>query len=238
MDSARRAAFLTGVLFIITFVTSIPALLLFDPVINDADYVIGAGDDNRIFLGAFLEIVLIVANIGTALVPFAILRRWNERLALSYVAARIMECVFIAVGVLAVLSVVTLRQSYEGTGGNSAALLTTARSLVAVKDWTFLLGPGFVVGIGNGLILGYLMYRSGLMPRQLALFGIVGGPLVCVAGILVLFDVFELGGAGQFILTVPEIIWELSIGLWLTFKGFRSSPVVASYNQQLAAEAV
>jgi hypothetical protein len=122
--------------------------------------------DNRIFLGAFLELLLIVANIGTAVVLFPILRRQNEILALGYVIARVVECVFIAVGILAVLTVVTLGEQRSGVDAGEIAY-----ALAALKDWTFILGPGFVVGIGNGLLLGYLMYQSGLVPRQLAVFG-------------------------------------------------------------------
>ena len=215
----------TGVLYLITFATAIPALLLFGPVLDDpGGYVTGAGEDNRILFGGFLELLLIVANVGTALALFPVLRWQNEGLALGYVAARIVECIFIAIGLVAVLAVVTLRQDASEDAG---ALTAAAEALVAVKDWTFLFGPGFVVGIGNGLMLGYLMYRSGLMPPRLALFGLVGGPLVCISGVLVLFDVFELGSAGQFVMTIPEIIWELSIGIYLTVWGFRPTAVKA-----------
>lgn len=215
----------TGVLFIITFITAIPALLLFDPVLSDPGYVTGAGADNRIFLGATLELALIVANIGTALTLFPILKRQNESLALGYVAARVIECVFIAVGILSVLAVVTLRQ--EATSSDAGALVAVSQALVAVKDWTFLLGPGFVVGVGNGLLLGYLMYRSGLVPRPMSVLGLVGGPLVCASGIAVMFGVFELGSVWQFIATIPEIAWELSLGIYLTVKGFKPAPIIA-----------
>jgi hypothetical protein len=116
---------------------------------------------------------------------------------------------------------VTLRQEPAGADAE------LAESLAAIKDWTFLLGPGFVVGVGNGLLLGYLMYRSGLVPRPMAVLGLVGGPLVCASGIAVLFGVFDQGGAGQGIATLPEFLWELSLGIWLTVKGFRPSPVLA-----------
>jgi hypothetical protein len=218
----------TGVLFIITFITAIPALLLFDPVLNDNRYITGAGADNRIFLGATLELLLIIANIGTALALFPILKRQNEGLALGYVAARVVECVFIAVGILSVLAVVTLRQgATTGQGADVGALVVVGEALVAVKDWTFLLGPGFVVGVGNGLMLGYLMYRSGLVPRPMSALGLVGGPLVCASGLAVMFGVFELGSVWQFIATIPEIAWELSLGIYLTVKGFKPAPIIA-----------
>jgi len=223
-ENPQNVARITGVLFLITFVTAIPALLLFDPVLNDSGFITGAGADNRIFLGATLELLLIVANIGTAVVLFPVLKRQNESFALGYVAARIAECTFIAVGILSVLAVVTLQQK---STADAAALGAVGEALVAVKDWTFLLGPGFVVGIGNGLLLGYLMVRSALVPRRMAMLGLVGGPLVCASGIAVMFGVFEPGSAGQFICTIPEIAWELSLGIYLTVNGFRPSPIIA-----------
>ncbi len=221
----RRTALAAGVLFIITFITSIPALLLFGPVLDDPGYITGAGHDGRIFLGATLELILIIANIATAIVLYRILKRQSEGLALGFVAARIMECVFIAVGILSVLTVVTLRQ--DTSGADAGSLRVAGQTLVAIKDWTFLLGPGFVVGIGNGLMLGLLMYRSGLMSRRLALLGIVGGPMLCACGVAVMFGVIDQGGLAQALATIPEILWEASIGLVLTFKGFRPSPLLA-----------
>jgi hypothetical protein len=221
----RRISFWFGVLYLITFATSIGALLLFQPVLDDPQgYIAGAGADNRIYFGALLELILIIANIGTAIVIFPIVKRQNEIMAVAYVAARIMECVFILVGILAVLAVVTLRHD---AGADAAALGGLAESLAAIKDWTFKLGPGFVVGIGNGFILGYLMYKSGLMPRGLALLGLIGGPLQTLAGIGVLFDLYEAGGPVQGIATIPEIIWELSLGIYPLVWGFKSSPILA-----------
>ncbi len=222
-EATRRSARITGVLFLITFITSIAALALFQPVLDDPEgYIAGGGADSRIYLAALLELLLIVANIGTAVVPFASFRRQNETLALGYVAARIIECVFIAVGILAVLAVVTLRKD---VGADAASLGGYAESLAAIKDWTFLLGPGFVVGIGNGLILGSLMYRSGLVPRKMAMLGLIGGPLIILSGIGVLFDLFAAGGPVQGIATIPEFFWELSLGIYLTVKGFRTHSI-------------
>ena len=223
LDEARRIGRVFGVLYLITFATSIPALWLFQPILDDpAGYVAGAGDDNRIFLGITLELLLIISNIGTALVPYPLLKRQNETIALGYVAARIVECTFILVGILAVLSVVTLQQ--EDAGGDEGAL---AYTLAALKDWTFLLGPGFVVGVGNGLMLGYLMYRSERVPPRAALLGLVGGPVLIVSGILVLFGVAEPGETLQGLATIPEALWELFLGVYCTIVGFRAAPILA-----------
>jgi len=223
----QQVARAAGVLFILTFVTAIPAALLYDPVLDDTRWVLGADDDARVLLGAFLELLLIIANLGTAVVLFPILKRQSESGALGYVTARVMECVFIAVGILSLLALVTLRQ--DAAGADEDALVVAGQSLVAIHDWTFLLGPGFVVGIGNGMLLGYLMYRSALVPRGMAMLGLIGGPLLCLSGLGVLFGAFDAGSAPQGIATIPEIAWEASLGIYLTVKGFRaSSPILAA----------
>ncbi len=227
-----------GIFLIITFVTSIPALLLYNPVLKHTGYIVGAGADKHIFLGALLEVLLIIANIATAVVLFPILKRLNETLALGYVTARLVESAFIAVGILSVLSVVTLRQDIGGAGAaNAASLSVVGRSLVAIHDWSFLLGPGFIVGVGNGLLLGYMMYRSGLVPRRMAMLGLIGGPLVCASGIAVLFGAFDKGSAGQFIATIPEFFWELSLGIYLIVKGFKPSPILLDEVPNLGVDA-
>ena len=230
MTSMRKTALAVGVLFILTFITSIGGVIAYGPVLSDPNYITGAGADTRVFLGAFLELLLIITNIGCAVVLFPILKRQNEGLALGYVAARLVECTFILIGILSLLAIVTLRQTATATDAGS--LLTIGKTLHAIHDWTFLLGPGFADGIGTGLILGYLMYRSGLVSRRMALFGVVGGPLLAASGIAVLMGVIPQGSAVQGILTIPEIVWELFLGLWLTFKGFKSSPVLAPESRE------
>jgi Domain of unknown function (DUF4386) len=226
MTLDQRRARLFGVLFLITFVTSIPALLLYETALrHPVGYIAGSGHDKQLFFGAFLELLLIIANIGTAVVIFPILRRRSEELALGFVTARVFECVFILVGIVAILGIITLRQQAAG-----AAEGTVAYTLAAIKDWTFLLGPGWVVGWGNGLILGYLMYRSGLVPQRMCWLGLVGGPLIIVTGTAIMFagnDPSHALRSLQSIATIPEFAWELSLGLYCTFKGFRaSSPIL------------
>lgn len=221
LDQKRARVF--GVLYLITFVTSIPALALFQPVLDDpVGYIASGGQDTRIYFGALLELLLIIANIGTAVVIFPIVRRQSEELALGYVTARLFECTFILVGIVSVLGIVTLQQEVAGAAEGSVAY-----TLAALKDWTFLLGPGWVVGWGNGLILGYLMYSSGLVPRKATWLGLVGGPLIILSGTLVLFDVADAGGTLQSLATIPEFLWELFLGIYCTVKGFRpESPIL------------
>ncbi len=223
MADDQRQARLFGVLFIITFLTSIPALLLFQPVLDDpAGYIAGGGKDNQIYLGAFLEFLLILANVGTAVVLYSIARRLSETLAIGYVAARIIESVFIAAGIIFVLGIVTLRQDSPDAGD-------VAVSLAALKDWTFLFGPGLIVPFGNGLILGYLMYRSGLVPRRMAWLGLIGGPLLLIGSIGVLFEWWGAGTTIPSILVIPEFLWELSLGIYAAVRGFRrESPILSA----------
>jgi hypothetical protein len=220
VSSDQRAARIFGVLFLITFITSIAALALFQSVLDDpADYIAGGGKDNQIYLGAFLEFLLILANVGTAVVLYPIVRRQNEFLAIGYVAARIIESVFIAAGIVFVLGVVSLRHDSP----DSADL---AVSLAALKDWTFLLGPGFVVPFGNGLILGYLMYASGLVPRRMTWLGLIGGPLLLIGNLGVLFDWYDQTGPVS-LLVIPEFLWELFLGIYAAVWGFRAaSPIL------------
>jgi hypothetical protein len=236
LDQKRARVF--GVLFLITYVTSIPALALYQPVLDHpVAYVAGAGHDTQVLFGALLELLLIIANIGTAVVIFPIVRRMNEELALGYVTARIVECTFILVGILSVLAIVTLRNQVAGPSEG-----TVAYTLAAIKDWTFLLGPGWVVGWGNGLILGYLMYRSELVPRQAAWLGLIGGPLLIVTGTAIMFtgnDPSDALRSLQGLATIPEFLWELFLGVYCTFKGFRpSSPILQPGTRQDRAPAV
>ena len=230
MSPIRKISIAFGALYLLTFVTSIPALALYQPVLDDpVGYVANGGSDSQIYFGAFLELLLIIANIGTAVVIYPLLKRQNHMLSLGYVTARLVECTFILVGILAVLSIVTL--SNENAGANEG---TIAYTLAALKDWTFLLGPGWIVGWGNGLILGYLMYRSGLVPPRLALLGLVGGPLIILTGTLVLFGVLDQGSSVQGLATVPEIIWELGLGIYPIVWGFKSSSPILSQDRAAA----
>ena len=218
-------------MYLITFFTSIPAFFFYAPVLDDPRYILGGGGgDTSVAFGAFLELLLIIANIGTTVVLYPILKRQNEILILGYVTARVMECVFIAVGILSLLTVVTLRQE-AAAGADAASLITAGESLVTLHEWTRLLGPGFFVGMGNGLILGYLMYTSRLVPRPMAVLGLIGGPLIIASGVGVMFGVIEAGGAVQTIATIPEFFWELSLGIWPIVRGFNPSAIARLEHQ-------
>ena len=225
--SARRTAVIAGALYLITFIASIPALALYGPVLDDPGYVLGPGPDVGILWGGFLEVITALACIGTAIVLFPILRRQNETTALGFVASRTLEAATIVVGIVTLLAVVTLRQDLSGaTGVEATSLVITAKALVAVHTWTFLLGPGFMAGV-NALLLGSLLLRSRLVPRVIPVLGLVGAPLLLASSTATLFGAYSQLSVWSAIATIPIFLWELSLGLWLMIKGFAPSPLTA-----------
>jgi hypothetical protein len=223
---SRRVARIAGIFMVITFI-SIPALPLYDQVLHHTNFVASAGGNARVYVGALFEILTLIAGIGMAVTLYPVLRRQSQSLALGYVTVRVVESCLIAVGIVSLLAVVTLRRDLAGaTGVDHASLIRSGRSLVAVHDATFLLGPAFCAAIGNGLILGYLMLRSGLVPRRLAQLGVAGGSLALVTALLVLFGAYTQSSGASFILTLPEGVWELSLGIYLIVKGFKPSPIL------------
>ena len=220
MDPLRWTALLGGALYLLTFASSIPAVLVLDPVLSDPGYVLGSGADTRVVLGSILDIVNTLACIGTAVVLYPVVKRFSPRLALGFVASRILEAALLSVAVVSLLAVVTLRQDLGGAaGGDADALLTVAAALVAVRDWAFLLGTGLAAA--NALLLGTAMLRSRLVPRIIPLMGLVGAPLLLAANVATMLgtnEQFSLLSA----LALPGIFfWELSLGIYLVAKGFR-----------------
>jgi len=228
-EAQRRTARIAGWAFVITFVTSISELLLYEPLLKHTKYIFGSSAHAGIALGATLEVFLAISGIATAVVLYPIIKRQSQSISLGYVASRTLESTVIVVGIVSVMSVVTLRHDVGGAGAASpAALVLVERSLVAIHDWTFLLGPGFCAGFGNGILLGYLMYRSGLVPPGMAMLGLIGGPLIFASGIAILFGAFKNGSPAASLLALPEIAWEASLGIYLIVKGFRPSPILAA----------
>lgn len=226
-DPTRKAAAVAGTFYLITFIASIPALLLLGPVLDNPDYIVGAGPDTSVLWGSFLDFVNAIACIGTAVALYPVVRRHNHSLALGFVTSRMLEAAVIMIGVVSLLAVVTLRQELAGApGADQTALITTGQALVAVRDWTFLLGPGFMASI-NALLLGTLMYRSRLVPRVIPTMGLIGAPLLLAANTATFFGLNDQLSTWSLLATLPVAAWELSLGVWMVVKGFRASPVTA-----------
>jgi len=223
MDSLRKTALVGGGLYLVTFISSIPAWFLLAPVLDNPDYIIGSGSDTQVLLGCFLDLINAFACVGTAVALYPVVKRQNGSAALGFVTSRVMEAAIIVIGVVSLLTVVTLRQDLAGTAGaDAASLVTTGQSLVATRDWTFLLGPDLMAGI-NALLLGTLMYRSRLVPRVIPLMGLIGAPLLIAASIAIFFGASSL----LLIAAIPVALWEFSLGVYLVVKGFKPCAITA-----------
>jgi len=222
----RKNSLVAGLFYLLTFV-SIPTLAIYGPLKTDPAWILGSGPDSGILLGTVLELIVALAGIGTAIALYPVVKRQNEGFALGLVASRTVEAGMIFVGVVSLVSLVTLRQDLgaSAVGADASTLVITAASHVATYNWAFTDGQSLMPGI-NALLLGYLMYRSGLVPRVLPLLGLVGAPLLITATIATQFGLLEqystLGG----LVALPIALWEFSLGLWLTFKGFNPSAKV------------
>ena len=235
----RRTGRIFGWLFIGTFVTSIPARLLFVHGLHTSwsnfAFVPGSTSTASLKLGAALEFGLIVTQIGTAVVIYPLVRRQSETVSLGYVAARIMESVFAAIGIMSIITIVNVSNALaSATGAHATALGASGSSLAWTYEWAFQWGPGLIAGIGNGILLGYLMYRSALVPPRMALLGLIGGSLIILSFVLVLCGVTKNGSALNGLLTLPEAAWELFLGIYCAWKGFRTDSPIARPDWALA----
>jgi hypothetical protein len=236
VNSTRKTALVAGIFYLITFV-SIPTLGLYSSV-KSKDFIISFGADTGALLGCFLEVIVGLAGIGTAVTLFPVVKRQNEGMALGFVASRTLEAAMIFTGVASLLSLVTLRQDLgTATGANAASLITIGASHIATYNWAFTLGQSLMPGV-NALLLGTLMYRSRLVPRVLPVLGLIGAPLHLTAVVLTMFGVIDRIGSVALIAALPIAVWELSLGLYLVIKGFKPCPITDAMNAASTAPAV
>ena len=229
MDPMRKVALAGGVTYLITFAASIPQLKLFADVIDDPTGYISTPRDNTALLwGSWFEVVTALACVGTAVALYPVTRRVSRTAAIGFVTSRVVEATLILVGALSLLSVVTLQDHFVGaTGAQADALGVTGEALVAMRQWTFLLGPGLIPGI-NALLLGYVMYRGRLVPRLIPTIGLIGAPIILMSATGTIFGAWDqVSGAGA-LAALPIAVWEFSLGIYLTVKGFKPVPAAAT----------
>ena len=226
MTALRKTALVAGVFYLITFI-SIPTLFLYGNLKTDRNFITSSGSSTGVLLGAFLEVIVALAGIGTAVTLFPVVKRQNEGMALGFAAVRTLEAAMIFTGVLSLLTLVHLREGLgTAAGADKASLVTTGASLVSTYNGTLLLGQTLMPCM-SAVLLGTVMYRSGLVPRAIPLLGLIGAPLLITSTIAAFFGVIAQLSAWSAIATVPVALWELSLGLWLTFKGFKPSAITA-----------
>lgn len=220
MDTMRKTALVAGILYLITFI-SIPTLALFGPVKTDPTFIISAGSDADILVGVFLELIVALAGIGTALALFSVVRRQQEGFALGFVTSRVVEAAMIFMGVVSLLGIVALRQP-GATGMEATSLTTVGSALVTGYNGATLLGQSLMPAF-NALFLGTLLYRSGLVPRALPVLGLIAAPILVTATLLTMFGAVEQYSDISGLTAIPIAVWEFSLGLYLVFKGFRAT---------------
>ena len=219
-DLMRRTSLAAGILYLLTFV-SIPTLALFQPVRERADFILGGGSDSGVLWGAFSEVVVALAGIGTAVVLYPVAKRVSQTAALGFVTTRVLEGALILVGVVSVLAVADpAARRRRHPGADPASLVTTGHTLAAIYDGTFLLSQSLMPAF-NALCLGYVMYRSGLVPRILPLLGLIGAPLLLASDIAIFFGIYDRAAPVAVLPALPIAVWEFSLGVYLTVKGFR-----------------
>lgn len=222
MTTPRRLALIAGVFYLLTFAFSIPAFFLYEPVLTEPAYIVSNGSaDARIILGAIFEVLTALTGIGTAVAVYPVIRRQSEAAALGFVTTRLYEAAVLVIGAIALLSIVSLRQAGPVEGTDDASMAAVGQALVAIRDHTANLGPGFVPAL-NALLFGYALFRSRLVPRVIPTLGLIGAPLLLTSVLLRMFGV-EYQEVFAAIALAPIFIWELAIGLWMTFKGFNPS---------------
>jgi hypothetical protein len=223
----RKAALIAGIAYIATFVFSIPVKFGFwADVLDKPDFVLGAGHAGAVPLGALFEVLTALGGVVSAVALYTVARRYSERAALGFVTTRVLEAGMIFVGVLSIMSVYVLRHDVAGTpGADAGALVTTGRALVAMHDWTFLLGPGVMAGL-NALLIGSVMYRSRLLPRWIPTLGLIGAPLLLASCAATLFGVWDQISGPAALLALPIAVWEFSFGVYMTVKGFKPTELI------------
>jgi hypothetical protein len=220
MSATRKAALAAGLFYLATFVFSIPALAFYDSVLHDPGFVHGAGDDGGVLWGAVFEMITALTCIGTAAALYPVVKRHGQTGAIGFVASRTLEAATIVVGVISVLGIYTLRQDFAGT--DTAGLTVAAAALLAVHNWSFLLGPGIMPAV-NALCLATILYRSRLVPRAIPTIGLIGAPILVASSVATLFGAYDQVSSTATLTALPIAAWELSLALWLTFKGFRAT---------------
>jgi hypothetical protein len=231
MDPTRKTALVAGILYLITFASSIPAALLLGSTLDSPNYILGAGADGQVRLAGLLDIVNGLTAIGTAVALYSVVKRQHEGFAIGFVASRLFEAAILFIGVVSVITIANLRET-GAAAADPAALSAVGNGLVALYKTAFVLGTG--IPALNAVFLGWLLYRSGLVPRAIPVIGLIGAPLFTSWIIGYIFGITEGGTPWQAIGVAPIFIWELALGLWMTFKGFnRSAAIVVA----MAAEA-
>lgn len=233
MNSNKKTAKMVGILFILAAVSAVAGVLLYDPFLTSSDYLTkGSEYYNQVVLGAVMELILVISAVGTATIMFPLLRKYNETIALWHVCFRFLEAVVITIGIISVLALLTLSKEYVAGGAtNIASYQASGTTLKAIHDWTFSLGPNFMLGI-NTMMYSYIFYKSKMVPRFIPILGMTGATLVFICALLVMFDVIDQVSLWGGLLALPVAANEMILAVWLIAKGFNESAIDSLNNKK------
>jgi hypothetical protein len=219
----RKYALWGGVLYLVTFVFSIPTLGMKEAVVDHADFILGSGSSTSVVWAAIFDVICGLAGIGTAVALYPVLKRFGQSGAIGYVATRTLEASMLFAGALALLSIVTLRQDVAGSA-DADSLVVAGQSLLAFHNWAFLLGPSVMASM-NALFFATVLYRSRLVPRWMPTLGLIGAPLLLTSTVATCFGAWDQVSNTALVFSLPIATWEFSVGVYMAVKGFRSVPV-------------
>jgi hypothetical protein len=176
-------------------------------------------------IGVLFMLIAATSIAGIPIVMFPILRKHNESLALGYVGARIFEAFFFVVFAILLTIILSLSQEFVNAVDPVASYFqTTGTLLIAVNDWSAIL-LDFPFGL-SVLMLNYLLYASKLIPRWLSVWGLIGGSLTMVVGLVGLFGDTSIIEFATYLMA-PIALQEMVFAVWLIGKGFNSSAISA-----------
>ncbi|OCA89318.1 DUF4386 domain-containing protein [Pseudobacillus wudalianchiensis] len=223
MTQDRMNGIIIGILYIAAAATSVIAVIFYQPVLSDQWYMsVANGFQTKVLIGVINDFLLVVTAIGTAVMLFPYIRRWNEHIALGYLCFRFMEAVFISIGLVSILGLLHISKYYEaGSLASEENLFAIGLVLQAFHRWTSMLGPNLMLGL-NTIMYSYLLFRTGLVPKPLALFGMATAVLVFIAGLLEMFGVVEPFSTAKGLIALPVGVYEMSLAVWLIVKGFQT----------------
>ncbi len=228
MSTTRKLALGAGLFYLATFVFSIPTLKMTDSFINNPNFIHGAGSGAGVQWAALFDMLTGLTGIGTAVMVYPVIKRYGRTNAIGFVASRTLEAAILAVSAISLLTMYTLRHDLGGTA--TAGLGVTAAALVAVHKWTFLFGPGVMASV-NALCFATVLRRTGLVPRVIPTIGVIGAPLLAMSSIITILGGWSQTSSIAMLCTLPIATWELSVGLYMTFKGFKAATVDITDNR-------
>lgn len=214
-------AALVGIFFIVAAVSSVTGLKLYDPILSDANFIIsGSTHYNQIISGAICELILAATATGTGIMLYPYLRQYSESLGLGYLCFRMLEVFFILLGIVSVLTTLSLSVHYSNHIIQDNAMdESVGFAFISLHNWTFILGPNFMLAI-NTFLYSYTFFKTGLVPKGLSLLGLTAACLIMLAAILELFGIIYQISVWGILLAFPIALYEMSLSVWLIVKGF------------------